>query len=93
VPPHLGEGGDLVVRDERADDQRVSGTDLTQAADRRKGNEVRRLRQVELHHRQQALPPREQLCHIVPTEQRDRVADRRRPMVIEALHAAPPFAS
>src|SRR6185436_1246545 len=49
-------------------------------------------REVELHHRQQALPAGEQLGRFVAPQQRDRVAHRLRTVELEALHATPPAA-
>ena len=91
---HLGRRADLVMGDERADHQLAPlGTDLLEAVDPGEPGErhqVRGLREVQLHHRQQALPAGQQLGRVVPLEQRDRVGDRPRTVKLEVPHATPP---
>src|SRR6185436_495034 len=90
---HHGRIGDLVVGGERADRQGIAIADLAEGVDRGERYQIRRLREIELHHGQQALAAREELGGVIAFEQRDRVGDRLRAMELEALHAAPPCAA
>ncbi len=80
------------MRDRGADDQRIAVADLLEAGDGGERHQIRRLRQIELHHGQEALAAREELGDGAALEQGHRVGHGLGTMEFETFHATPPAA-